>query len=142
VTPQPCDRNFERAEATFRRAAENLQGAATTCVRQAGSDLARACRVVQDQDASQLGAVVSENLRSGNFENVMDACSRFTSGRRWNLIHLDPSPVELIVMAAISLEEACMGIVSDNLVDIISVGPNTVRSRVASGKVLQALHAR
>jgi hypothetical protein len=142
MTPQPCDRAFEKAEAAFRRAAENLQGAATTCVRQAASDLARACRLFRDQDISQLGVAISENLRGGgNFKNILDACLYLTVRRRGNLGR-DPSPEELIVVAALNLEEACQGLLSESVVDVISVGPDTVRSRSASEEVLHVLRAR
>jgi len=141
MTPKPCDHKFAQAEAAFMKAAENLQGAAATCVRQAGHDLTRACRGFQDQEISQLGSVVSENLKSDNFENVREACSQFASGRRGNLTRRDLSPEDLVVVAAMSLADACANL-SGSLVDVISVGPDTVRSRHASEKVLLVLHAR
>jgi hypothetical protein len=143
MKPTPCDDAFEKAETAFRRAAENLQGAAITCVLQAGRDLAHACQCFKDQDISQLGIVISANLRSGNIENLQDACHTLAAGRRRSLNHKDPSPEELIVIAALNLEEACMTLLSESLIDIISsVGPDTVRSRIASEEVLRVLHTR
>lgn len=143
MTPKPCDRAFEQAEAAFARAAEKLQGAATVCVRQAAGDLARACRVFQDPEISRLRAHLTESLRGeGDFSNMQTACLFFTSPRRKTLNHRDPSPEDLIVVSAMNLEEACLGLTSGNLFDLTTVGPDTVRSRAASEEVLRSVPCR
>jgi hypothetical protein len=147
MTPKPCDKEFDRAEKAFRRAAENLLGAAKVSVRQAGHDLARACRVFRDPATSELADQLVENLRGeGNFENVREACERFTSGRRGRLGQRDPSPEEMIVISAMNLEDACQGILaalfSGDVNALPTIGPDTVRSRHSSEQVLLVLHAR
>ena len=137
MTRKPCDDAFDREEKSFRKAAERLLGAAIVCIRQAGSDLARACRTVRDPDVEQLGVLVTENLRGErNFDNVLAACRLFTSGRRRDLNATHPSPSDLIVIAAMNLEDACENLLSPGTTDLPSVGPCTVRSRSASEKVL------
>jgi len=135
---KPCDDAFDREERAFRKAAEKLLGAAVTCVRQAGSDLARACALFRDQDIRQLGVLVTENLRSEkNFENVRDACHLFTVSRRRNIRPGDPSPEDLIVIAAMDLEDACADLLAPGTTDLPQVGPDTIRSRAASQEVLE-----
>lgn len=139
-TRQPCDDAFDKQERAFVRAAENLQGAAMTCVRQAGSDLARACRLFRDDGMSQLGALLTENLRGeGNFDNVRAACRLFTSARRGRLRDPDNDPSELVVVAALNLEEAAEHLLSEGCSGLRAVGPATVRSRAASERVLTIL---
>jgi hypothetical protein len=111
-----------------------------TCIRQAGSDLARACRLFRDDDVSQLGALLTENLRGeGNFDNVRAACSLFTSARRGKLRDPDNNTAELVVVAALNLEEAAEHLLSEGCSGLRAVGPDTIRSRAASEKVLTSL---
>ena len=144
-TRKPCDDAFDREERSFKKAADRLLGAAITCVRQAGNDLARACRLFRDRDISQLGALLVENLRGeGNFDNVRAACHLFASGRRGSLRDPDNSPEELVVVAALSLEDAAQSLIdsaqrTEDLGKLLAVHPATVSSRAASGKVLSVL---
>jgi hypothetical protein len=140
MTRKPCDNAFDRDEKAFRKAAENLLGAAQTCIRQAGHDLARACRLFRDPDIVQLGALLVENLKEqGNFDNVREACHRFASARRGSMNHREPSPEDLVVVSAITLEDACLNLLAEGVPDLIAIGPDTVRSRVASEEILKVL---
>lgn len=137
MTKKPCDDAFEREEKAFRKAAERLLGAAIACVRQAGHDLARACRLFRDPDISQLGALVTENLRDERtLDNVRAACHLFASGRRGSL-RGDPSPADLVVISAMCLEDALQDLLAEGTTDLPHVGPNTVRSRAASEEILK-----
>jgi len=143
MTAKPCDVKFNEAERALRKSAEKLLGAAIVCVRQATSDLIRACGVFDDPDASSLKAWLTENLRGeGNFQNIMESCHSFATPRRATLNHRDPAPADLLVIAAMDLEDACQCLMADGFADLPSVGPATVRSRIHSGKILQVLHAR
>ena len=143
MTAKPCDRAFDDAEKKFRKAAKSLLGAAIVCVHLAGHDLARACRVFRDPEIAQLGDLLTENLRGeGNFENVLDACHRFSSPRRRTLNHQDPASEDLVVISTMYLEDACQCLLADGFTDLPSVGPCTVRSRIESEKILQVLQAR
>ena len=137
MTRKPCDDAFEREEKAFRKAAERLLGAAVVCVRQAGHDLARACRLFRDPDISQLGALVTENLRDERtLDNVRAACHLFASGRRAGLGRGEHTPEDLVVIAAMCLEDACQDLLAEGVTDLPKVGPDTVRSRAASEQVL------
>jgi hypothetical protein len=143
MTRKPCDDAFDRDEKAFWRTAEKLLGSARTCIRQAGSDLARACRLFRDDNISQLGALLVENLKGlGNFDNVLGACRLFTSGRRGSLNHASPSPEDLITISALYLEDACEHLLADGMLDLPAVGPDTFRSRAASEEILKVLKHR
>lgn len=139
VERKPCDDVFEREEKSFRKAAERLLGAATTCVRQAGMDLARACRLFRHPDIQSLGTILVENLRGeGNFDNVRTACSLYAGPRRKNLQNLtDPSPEQLIVVAALNLQDAVEHLLAEGVTDLLSVGPATIRSRSATTSIMK-----
>lgn len=146
MTRQPCDDAFDRDEKAFWKAAEKLLGAAQTCVRQAASDLMRACRLFRDPAISILGAHLVENLRGhGNFDNIREACHIFVEARRGNLNHQDPEPQDLVVIAAMNLVDACQHLLAEgasgrlSVDDLPQVGPDTVRSRVASEEILRVL---
>jgi hypothetical protein len=141
---KPCDDAFEREERAFQKAAEKLQGAAMVCIRQAGSDLARACALFQDPDVGQLRTVLTENLRSGsaalnlnNFENVQEACRAFTANKRGRIRPGNPSPEDLIAIASMELDDACVDLLTPGAARLPSVGPATVRSRAASAELLE-----
>lgn len=144
VERKPCDVNFDQAETAYRKAGNKLQGAGLVCIRQAGLDLARACRLFKDPAIASLGAILSENLRGGvsaivdqpGLDNVREACHRFSSARRGGLQHQDPAPEDLMVISAMHLEEACLNMITENLSDLSDVGPATVRSRASSQEVL------
>lgn len=140
ITRKPCDDTFDRDEKAFRKAAEKLMGSAVVCVRQAGADLARACRLFRDNDISQLGALLTENLRRDEtLDNARAACHLFTVSRRGNIRGQDPSPEDLVALAALYLEDSIGHLLSENTSDLPSVGPATVRSRAASDQVLSVL---
>ena len=56
VTRKPCDDAFDRESESFRKAAQRLLEAATTCVRQAGRDLrfVDLCTVLSRDASEQL----------------------------------------------------------------------------------------
>jgi hypothetical protein len=140
MTRKPCDDAFDRDEKAYWRAAEKLLGSVQTCIRQAGSDLARACRLFRDDDVSQLGALLVENLKSrGNFDNVLAACRLFTSGKRGSLDLTNPTPADLVVVSTMCLEDACEHLLADGMRDLPAVGLDTVRSRAASESILHEL---
>ena len=140
MTRKPCDDAFERDEKAYWKAAEKLLGAAQTCIRQAGSDLAKACSLFRDDDISRLRAHLVENLRGlGNFDNVLDTCRLFTSNRSEHLNHTNPSPADLIVISALNLQDACEHLLADGMRDLPAVGPDTVRSRAASDSILREM---
>jgi hypothetical protein len=143
MTPKPCDDKFAQAESALRKAADKMQGAAVECVRQAGHELARACRVFRDPDASALGDALIENLRGkGDLANVREACHLFATPRRATANHRDPAPEDLLVFSAMYLQDACENFLSGDFIGLMSVGADTVRSRISSEKILLVLHAR
>ncbi len=143
MTRKPCDDAFDREEKAFRKAADKLRGAAATCVRQAGSDLARACRIFREDDIVQLGAFITENIRFPyNFDNVRAACHLYTSAHRGSLklsSQRRADPMDLITVAALNLEDACQFMLSEDASDLLSVGSATVSSRAASEEILTVL---
>jgi hypothetical protein len=139
-TRKPCDDAFERDERAFQKAAEKLQGVAMVCVRQAGSDLARACTLFRDNKIRHFGLVLSENLHSReNFAiaNIQETCHMFAASRRESIRPGNPSPEDLIVIAAMNLEDACADLRAPGTTDLPEVGPATIRSRAASAELLE-----
>lgn len=139
---RPCDDAFDRKEKALRKAVDDLLGAAKTCVRQATSDLARACRLIKDPDAQQLAAFLVENVQNENFENVRIACRLFTITRRAGASGSSPTTVDLLVFAALNLEDAASGLLSDDVNSLLQVGSHSVRSRASSAEVLGVLRHR
>jgi hypothetical protein len=135
-----CDEDFQKKEKAVRKAVGELDAAARACVRQAARDLARACRTVRDPDATTLGRLLLEN--DENFENVRDACHLFTVPRRARIDSSQPKPMDMLVFAALSLEDAASGLLSGDLDELLQVHANTVRSRGSSAEVLSVLRHR
>jgi hypothetical protein len=137
-----CDDNFDREEKNVRKAVDKLLDAARACVRQAASDLARACRLVKDRDAQQLAVFLDNTQIDGGFENVRDACRLFNSSRRSTASGRNPTPLDLLVFSSLSLEDAASGLLSNDVNDLLQVGSNSVRSRASSAEVLGVLKHR
>lgn len=137
-----CDDDFAREDKNVRRAVDKLLGAARACVHQAAADLARACRLVKDPDAQQLASLLTENVQAGSFENVCDACRLFTIPRRAGASGRSPTTLDLLVFAALSLEDAASGLLSDDVNSLLQVGSHSVRSRASSAEVLGVLRHR
>jgi hypothetical protein len=138
VERAPCDIAFEKEERSLRRVIENLRGAATTCVRQAAMDLARACGTLRDPAASILGAQLRENLRNNNYGGILDNAHAHVESNRHRVNFDDPTmPLDLIFVSAGSLESAVDHLLNGNLDDLTQVASLSVMSRSSSGDVLQ-----
>jgi len=137
-----CDEDFQKKEKVLRKTLGELDAAARACVKQAATDLARACRTVRDPDAATLGRLLLENVQAENFENVRDACHLFTVPRRATADAEHPKPMDVLVFATLSLEDAASGLLSGDLDELLQVHSNTVRSRGSSAEVLTVLRRR